>query len=165
MLLNMLQSVTVINNFFLQVHTAPKQHNVYSKWHSKSVAFSNNMLICSQDELDPEYVPPRIRTTTCAARTTEPHPRRWHRKESLPLVLRGDPTDQHTLWYVWMNEADSVFSKEDSLVEVPICLSLNLAKSYCQDHYSKVSRHMNECYESLYVLYAICYVLLARCYV
>ena len=66
--------------------------------------------------------------------------------------------------YVWMNEVDSVFAKEGSLVEVPYVEPSFFLKSLCQVHDSKVSWHMNEWYEKCYVLYAICYVLSARCY-
>ena len=46
---------------------APKQDRIYARGRSKSVALSSRMIIGSDDERDPEYVPPGTSTPSCAA--------------------------------------------------------------------------------------------------
>ena len=58
----------------LQVLRAPKQDRVYSRGRSKSVAPSVWMFISSNDERDPEWVPPGTLTPTRAVRTTRATP-------------------------------------------------------------------------------------------
>ena len=47
---------------------APKQDQIYARGRSKSVAPSAGMVIGSDDERDPEYVPLGTSTPSCAAR-------------------------------------------------------------------------------------------------
>lgn len=54
---------------------APKQDLVYSRGRSKSVAPSSRLVIVSNDDDDPQYVPPGIRTSTRATRTTQGTPK------------------------------------------------------------------------------------------
>ena len=56
---------------------APKQDRAYARGQSKSVAPSAHLIIGSDDERDPEYVPPGAFAPYHAARAPEPHPRRW----------------------------------------------------------------------------------------
>ena len=52
---------------------APKQDRVYARGHSKSRSPSSRLVIGSDDELDPEYVPPGTATPSrvaCATRAT-----------------------------------------------------------------------------------------------
>ena len=63
------------NNDSLQVLSlmALKYDRVYTCGHSKSVALSARLVIGSDDELDPEYVPPGTATPSrvaCATRAT-----------------------------------------------------------------------------------------------
>ena len=54
-----------------------KQDRTYAHGRSKSVAPSARMLIGSNDERDPEYVPPGTSTPPRAAVLPEPHLKRW----------------------------------------------------------------------------------------
>ena len=56
---------------------APKQDRTYARGRSKSVAPSARLIIGSDDERDPEYVPPGTSAPSRAARALEPHPRWW----------------------------------------------------------------------------------------
>ena len=56
---------------------APKQDRAYARGRSKYVAPSARLIIGSDDERDPEYVPPGISVPSRAARAPEPHPRWW----------------------------------------------------------------------------------------
>ena len=61
---------TGANFYSLQALMSPKQDCVYSLRHSKSVAPSVWIIIASDDERDPEYVPPDTLTSTRATWTT-----------------------------------------------------------------------------------------------
>ena len=54
--------------------TAPKQDRIYARGRSKSVAPSARMVINSDDERDPEYVPPGTSTPSRAARAPRATP-------------------------------------------------------------------------------------------
>ena len=56
---------------------APKQDRVYARGRSKSVAPSARLVICSDDERDPEYVPPALPPDPVLHVLLEPHPKRW----------------------------------------------------------------------------------------
>ena len=56
---------------------APKQDRTYARGRSKYVAPSARMVIGSDDERDPEYMPPGTSAPSRATRAPEPHPRRW----------------------------------------------------------------------------------------
>ena len=53
---------------------APKQDQVYARGRSKSVFPSARMVIGSDDERDPEYVPPGTSTPSRASRATRATP-------------------------------------------------------------------------------------------
>ena len=53
---------------------APKQDRIYARGQSKSVAPSAHMVIGSNDERDPEYVPPGTSTLSRAARAPRATP-------------------------------------------------------------------------------------------
>lgn len=55
---------------------APKSNIVYSRGRSKSVAPSRQMIGTSDDEWDPEYVPPGTETTAPTARSTQGTPKK-----------------------------------------------------------------------------------------
>ena len=54
---------------------APKQDRVYARGRSKSVAPSARLVIGSDDEHDPEYVPPGTSTPSRAARAARSSPK------------------------------------------------------------------------------------------
>ena len=54
---------------------APKQDRVYERGQSKSVAMSDLLVICSDDERDPKYVPPGTSTPSRAARAARSTPK------------------------------------------------------------------------------------------
>ena len=56
---------------------APKQDKIYADGRSKSVAPSARIVIDSDDEGDPEYVPPSTSTHFVLHMLPEPHPKRW----------------------------------------------------------------------------------------
>ena len=72
--------------------------------------------------------------------------------------------------YIWMNEADSVFANEDSLVEVPsvepLFLGYLAVKSMIPRSHGIWMNYIKEvmCYTQN-VMYAIWYVLCVKCYV
>ena len=78
------------------------------------------------------------------------------------LGLVGFPLvyERNELKYVWMNEADSVFANEDSLIKVPYVESSFLGNLNVK---FMIPWHMNKWYEQLYVLYELWYVLCVRC--
>ena len=55
---------------------APKQDRIYARGRSKSVAPSTRMVIGSDDERDPEYVPPGTSTPSRAARAPRATPKK-----------------------------------------------------------------------------------------
>ena len=55
---------------------APKQDRIYARGRSKSVAPSARMIIGSDDEQDPEYVPPGTSTPFRAAPTPKATPKK-----------------------------------------------------------------------------------------
>ena len=57
---------------------APKQDRIYARGRSKSVAPSARMVIGSDDEHDPEYMPPGTSIPSRAARAPEPQQKRWY---------------------------------------------------------------------------------------
>ena len=56
---------------------APKQDRAYARGQSKSVAPSARLIISSDDERDPEYVPQALLHLPVLHVLLEPHPRRW----------------------------------------------------------------------------------------
>ena len=54
----------------------PKQERIYARGRSKSVAPSARMIIGSDDERDPEYVPPGTSTPSRAARAPRATPKK-----------------------------------------------------------------------------------------
>ena len=55
---------------------APKQDRIYARGRSKSVAPSARMIIGSDDERDPEYVPPGTSIPSRAARAPRATPKK-----------------------------------------------------------------------------------------
>ena len=55
---------------------APKQDRIYARGRSKSVTPSARMVIGSDDERDPEYVPPDTSTPSRAARSPRATPKK-----------------------------------------------------------------------------------------
>ena len=55
---------------------APKQDRFYARGHSKSFAPSVRLVIGSDDEHDPEYVPPGTATPARAARAPKATPKK-----------------------------------------------------------------------------------------
>ena len=55
---------------------APKQDRIYARGRSKSVAPSERMIIDSDDERGPEYVPPGTSTPSRAARAPKATPKK-----------------------------------------------------------------------------------------
>ena len=60
----------------VQCTMAPKQDRVYARGRSKSVAPSARLVIGSDDERDPEYVPPGTSTPSRAARAARATPKK-----------------------------------------------------------------------------------------
>ena len=56
---------------------APKQDRTYARGRSKSVAPSARLIIGSDDERDPEYVPQALPHLPVLHVPPVPHPRRW----------------------------------------------------------------------------------------
>ena len=56
---------------------APKQDRTYARGQSKFVALSACLIIGSDDERDPEYVPQALLHLPVLHVLLEPHPRRW----------------------------------------------------------------------------------------
>ena len=77
MVLLVLFATTLTNIDPLQVLStmATKQERIYERGRSKSVAPSARMVIGSDDECDPEYVPLGTSTPSRAARTARPVPK------------------------------------------------------------------------------------------
>ena len=71
---------------------APKLDLVYSRGRSKFVAPSRRMVIGSDDNQDPEYVPPGTRTPTCAAMNTRGTP-----KKMASGVVTASPSDEERI--------------------------------------------------------------------
>ena len=71
-------STTRTNSDPLQVLStmAPKQDRTYARGRSKSVALSAHMIIGSDDERDPEYMPPGTSTPSTAARAPRATPKK-----------------------------------------------------------------------------------------
>ena len=55
---------------------APKKDRIYARGRSKSVALSSRMIIGSDDERDPEYVPPGSSTPSHASRAPKATPKK-----------------------------------------------------------------------------------------
>ena len=79
MILPVLIATTHTNIAPLQVLSTmvPKQDRIYERGRSKSVAPSAHMVIGSDDERDPEYMPPGTSAPSRSTHAPEPHPRRW----------------------------------------------------------------------------------------
>ena len=88
-------ATTRTNIFPLQVLStmAPKQDRIYARGRSKSVAPSARMIIGSDDERDPEYVPPGTATPSRAARA----PRSTPKKVASGLVTASQSDEERTL--------------------------------------------------------------------
>ena len=72
---------------------APKQDRVYAHGRSKSVTPFARLVICSNDEHDPEYVPLGAATPSRAARATKAMS-----EEVAPSVVNDSQSDEeHTL--------------------------------------------------------------------
>ena len=67
---------TNINSLQVLSLMAPKQDRVYARGRSKSVATSARLVIGSDDEREPEYVPPHTSTPSQAARFTRATPKK-----------------------------------------------------------------------------------------
>ena len=78
MVLLVLFATSHTNIYPLQVLStmAPKQDRIYARGRSKSVAPSTRMVIGSDDERDPEYVPPGTSTPSRTARTPRDTPKK-----------------------------------------------------------------------------------------
>ena len=72
---------------------APKQDRIYVRGRSKSVAPSACMVIGSDDERDPEYVPPGTSTPSRAARA----PRATPKKVASGVVAASQSDEERTL--------------------------------------------------------------------
>ena len=72
---------------------APKQDRSYARGRSKSVAPSARMIIGSDDERDPEYVPPGASTPSRAARA----PRATPKKVASGVVTASQSDEERTL--------------------------------------------------------------------
>ena len=79
MVLLLLFATTRTNIDSLQVLStmAPKQDRIYARGRSKSVAPSTRMVIGSDDERDPEYVPQELPPLPMLHALPEPHPKMW----------------------------------------------------------------------------------------
>ena len=56
---------------------APKQDRIYARRRSKSVSQFDRMVIGSDDERDPEYVPQALPPLPVLHVLPKPHPKRW----------------------------------------------------------------------------------------
>ena len=76
--LPVLFDITRTNSDPLQVLStmAPKQDRTYARGRSKSIAPYARMIIVSDDEWDPEYVPPGTSTPSRAARAPRATPKK-----------------------------------------------------------------------------------------
>ena len=72
---------------------APKQDRVYARGRSKSVAPSARLVIGSDDEHDPEYVPPGTSTPSRAARAARDTPK----KVASNVVTASQSDEERTL--------------------------------------------------------------------
>ena len=72
---------------------APKQDRTYARGRSKSVAPSARMIIGSDDERDPEYVPPGTSTPSHAARAPKATPK----KVASGVVTTSQSDEERTL--------------------------------------------------------------------
>ena len=72
---------------------APKQDRTYARGRSKSVAPSARMIIGSDDEQDPEYVPPGTSTPSHAACA----PRATPKKVASGVVTASKSDEERTL--------------------------------------------------------------------
>ena len=72
---------------------APKQDRVYARGRSKSVALSACLVIASDDERVPEYVPPGTATPSRAARATRAMPK----KVAPGVVIASQSDEERTL--------------------------------------------------------------------
>ena len=72
---------------------APKQDRIYARGQAKSVAPSAHMVIGSNDERDPEYVPPSTSTPSRAARA----PRATPKKVASCVVTTSQSYEECTL--------------------------------------------------------------------
>ena len=95
MILPVLIATTHTNIAPLQVLStmAPKQDRTYARGRSKSVAPSARMVIGSDDERDPEYVPLSTSTPSRAARATRATPK----KVASGVVTASRSDKEHTL--------------------------------------------------------------------
>ena len=71
----------------------PKQDRIYARGRSKSVAPSARMIIGSDDERDPEYVPPGTSTPSRAARA----PRATPKMVASGIVTASQSDEERTL--------------------------------------------------------------------
>ena len=84
---------TNINPLQVLSTMTPKQDRIYACGQSKSVAPSARMVIGSDDERDPEYVPPGTSTHSCAARA----PRATPKKVAFGVVTASQSDEKRTL--------------------------------------------------------------------
>ena len=93
--LPILFDITRTNSDPLQVRStmAPKQDRAYARGRSKSVAPSARLIIGSDDERDPEYVPPGTSTPSRAAHA----PRATPKKVASGVVTASEFDEERTL--------------------------------------------------------------------
>ena len=93
--LPVLFATTHTNIYPLQVLStmAPKQDRIYARGRSKFVAPSAHMVIGSDDERDPEYVPPGTSTPSRVARA----PRATPKKVASGVVTASQSDEERTL--------------------------------------------------------------------
>ena len=77
---------------------APKQDRVYARRRSKSVSPFSRMVIGSDDERDPEYVPPGTSTPSRAARAARFTPKKVASGVVTTSQSDEEHTDRHNLW-------------------------------------------------------------------
>ena len=90
-----LSDITRTNSDHLQVLStmAPKQDRAYARGRSTSVAPSTRLIIGSDDERDPEYVPPGTSTPSRAARA----PRAAAKTVASSVVTASQSDEERTL--------------------------------------------------------------------